>query len=150
MRFSCVALAAHDVGWPLQFVVELHVIMPIKTQLAKRRGREICETISRSGCDYEVVRFRLLQDAPDRLDIFRRPSPISLDREVTELNSLLLTRTNAACGADDLFRDKALRSERRFMVEQNPIGGKQAVCIAIVDHRPMCGCFSDRVGAARM
>jgi hypothetical protein len=31
--------------------------------------------------DYPI--FRLLQDAPHRLDIFRRPSPISLDREVT-------------------------------------------------------------------
>src|SRR2546430_13175415 len=30
-----------------------------------------------------------VMDAPHRLDVFRRPSPISLDREVTELNSLL-------------------------------------------------------------
>src|SRR5262245_20898437 len=124
--------------------------MPIKTELAKGRSREICETISRSSRDHEVVRFRLLQDAPHRLDIFRRPSPISLDREVTEFNSLLLARSNATGGANDLFRDKALRPERRFMVEQDTIGGKQAVGIAIVDHRPMCGRFSDRVGTARM
>src|SRR5947209_20446455 len=110
--------------------------MPIKAELAKGRGREICQTISRSSCDHKVVRFRLLQDAPHRLDIFRRPSPISLDREVAELNSVLLTLSNAAGGADDLFRDKALRSERRFQVEQDPIGGKQAVGIAIVDHLP--------------
>src|SRR5947209_7160176 len=124
--------------------------MPIKAELAKGRGREICETISRSSRDHKVVRFRLLQDAPDRLDIFRRPSPISLDREVTELNSVLPARSNAAGGANNLFRDKALRPERRVMVEQDPIGGKQAVGIAIVNHRPMCGCFSDGVGTARV
>src|SRR5262245_38322331 len=124
--------------------------MPIKTELAKRRGREVCETISRHSRDHEVVCFRMLHDAPHRLDIFRRPSPIPLDREVTELNSLLPARSNAAGGANNLFRDKALRTERRFMVEQDPIGGKQAVGIAIVDHRPMCGRFSDRVGTTRM
>src|SRR5262249_47561317 len=112
--------------------------MPIETQLAKGRGREICQTISRSGRDHKVVRFRLLQDSPYRLDIFRRPSLISSDREVAELDSALPARSNAACGANDLFRDKALRPERRFMVEQDPTGGKQAVGIAIVDHRPMC------------
>src|SRR6516164_11037278 len=96
--------------------------MPIKTQLAKRRRREICETISRSGRDHEVVCLRLLQDAPNRLDIFRRPSPISLDREVTELNSLLPARSNAAGGANNLFRDKALRPERRFRSEERRVG----------------------------
>src|SRR5260370_41405386 len=124
--------------------------MPIKTELAKRRSREICQTISRSSRDHEVVRFRLSQDTPHCLDIFRRPSPISLDREVTELNSVLPARSNAAGGANNLFRDKALRPERRFMVEQDPIGGKEAVGIAIVNDRPMCGCFSDGVGTARM
>src|SRR5262245_30130056 len=124
--------------------------MPIKTQLAKRRSREIRKTISRSGRDHEVVRLRLLQDAPHRLDIFRRPSPISLDREVTELNSVLPACSTTAGGANKLFRDNVLRAERRFMVEQDAIGGKQTVGIAIVDHCPMCGRFSDRVGTARM
>src|SRR5947209_207112 len=98
--------------------------MPIKAELAKGRGREICQTIGRSSCDHKVVRFRLLQNAPHRLDIFRRPSPISLDRKVTQLNNLLPARSNAAGGANDLFRDEALRPEWRFMVEQDPIGGK--------------------------
>ena len=122
-------------------MVYLHVITPIKTQLAKGRGREIRKAISRSGRDHEVVSFRLLQDAPHRLDIFRRPSPISLDRKVAKLNSALIARFNAAGGANDLFRDKALGPERGFMVEQDAIGSKQAVGIAIVDHRPMCGCL---------
>src|SRR6266550_5588075 len=124
--------------------------MPIKPEFPKGRGREICQAVSGSSCDHKIVRLRLLQDAPHRLDIFRRPSPISLDREVTQLNSLLPARSNAAGGANDLFRDKALRPERRFMVEEDPIGGEEAIGLAIIDHRPMCGCFSDGVGTARM
>src|SRR5262249_54365593 len=150
IRFPRVALAAHDVRWPMQFRGQLHVITPIKTELAKRCGREICKTISRSGCDHEVVRFRLLQDAPHRLDIFRRPSPISLDREVTELNSVLPARSNATGGTNDLLRDKRLRPARRFVVEQDPIGSKQTIGLAIVDHRPMCGCLSQGVRTARV
>src|SRR5437868_1680333 len=123
--------------------------MPIKPEFPKGRGREICQAVSGSSCDHKIVRLRLLQDAPHRLDIFRRPSPISLDREVTQLNSLLPAGSNAAGGANDLFRDKALRPERRVMVEQNAIGSKQAIGLPIVDHRPMCGCFSQGVGTAR-
>src|SRR5262249_16186019 len=113
--------------------------MPIKTELAKGRGGEICQAMSRSGRDHKVIRFRLLQDAPHRLDIFRRPSPISLDREVTQLNRVLPAGSNPAGGANDLFRDKPLRPERRVMVEQDPIGSKQGIGLAVVDQRPMCG-----------
>src|SRR5262249_1781178 len=124
--------------------------MPIKTELAKGRGGEICQAMSRSGRDHKVIRFRLLQDAPHRLDIFRRPSPISLDGEVTQLNRVLPAGSNPAGGANDLFRDKPLRPERRVMVEQDPIGSKQAIGLAIVDHRPMCSCFSQGIGTARV
>src|SRR6516165_8601945 len=90
------------------------------------------------------------QDTPHRLDVFRRPSPITLNCEVAELNRTLTARLNSAGGANDLFGDKALRPERGFMVEQDPVSSKQSVGIAIIDHRPMCRCFSDRVGTARM
>src|ERR1700704_1452903 len=101
----------------------------------------------RSRRYHEVVRFRMLQDAPHRLDIFWRPSPIALDREVAEFDGMLPARSNAAGGADDFPRDKALGAKWRFMIEQDAIGRKQAVGIAIIGHRPMCACFGDGVGA---
>src|SRR5690349_16687093 len=61
MRFRCIALAAHDIGWPFQVMIQLDVITPIQTQLTKGRGREIRKAISRSGRNHEVVRFRMLQ-----------------------------------------------------------------------------------------
>src|SRR5262249_38510237 len=107
MRFRSIAVATHDVGWPFQVAIYLHVITPIETQLAKSRRREIRKTVSRSGRDHEVVSFRMLQDAPHRFDIFWRPSPIALNCEIAELNSVLATRADAARGAHDLFGDEA-------------------------------------------
>jgi len=63
---------------------------------------------------------------------------LGFESAVPSFNSAC-TGSNAAGGANDLFRDKPLRPERRVMVEQDPIGGKQAVGVAIVDHRAVCG-----------
>src|SRR5205807_7599967 len=64
--------------------------------------------------------------------------------------SALSAGSNAAGGANDLFGDKALRPERRVMVEEDPIGSKQTIGLAIVDHRPVCGCFGQAVWTARV
>src|SRR6516164_4916966 len=149
IRLHCIALTKHDVGWPNEVVIYLHVITPIQPQLTKGSRREILQTISRSSCNYKVVSFRLLHDTPHCLDIFRRPTPIPLDREIAELKRALTARSNAAGRTDNLFGYKAFGPEWRFMVEQDSIGSKQAVGIAIVNRRPMCSCFGNGIGAAR-
>src|SRR5262249_28198678 len=118
--------------------------------VAKGGGRKIRKTVSRSRRDHEVVSFPMLHDTPHRLNIFRRPSPVSLDREVAEPKGLLTARSDAAGRANDLFGDKPFRPERRFVVKQDSVSSKQAVGIAIVGHRPMCRRLSDGIGAAWM
>ena len=112
------------------------VVTPVASDTGERSGDEILKCVSLSGCNYEILRRLPIEHPGGGIDIFRRPAPIARDVQHAELDGAGAARRDLDDSADNLLSDVAGRSQRRFVVEQQPIANKQAVSLPIVCHRP--------------
>src|SRR5260370_382022 len=103
-----------------------------------------------AGGEHVVVRLVLLQDAPHAPGIGAGMSPVALGVEVAEIEPLLMAALDGGHGARDLARDEGFAADRRFVVEQNAVGGMHAVGFAVVHRDPVGIELGHRVGAARI
>src|SRR5207302_1679419 len=80
----------------------------------------------------------------------RRTTPVTPGVEVAEVEEFLLARSNARHGLRDLPGDERFAAPWGLVVEQDAVGGEQAVRLAVVDRDPVGEQLGDAVRAARM
>jgi hypothetical protein len=103
-----------------------------------------------AGGDDVIVRFLLLQHHPHRFDVVAGKAPIAARVEVAERELVLHAELDAGRAAGDLAGDEVLTAPRRFVVEQDAVGGEQSIGLAIIDGLPVGVDLGAGVGAARM
>src|SRR5262249_49850385 len=97
---------------------ELHEL-PYRMRLARRQ--------------HVVVGLGLLHDQPHAFDIVAGVAPVTLCIEIAEIERLLPVGLDGGNGPRDLACHESLAAHRAFMIEQNAVGGVDAVGLAIVD-----------------
>ena len=86
-----------------------------------------------AGRDDVVVRLRLLEHQPHRLDVLLGVAPVAPRVEVAEVEVLALAREDRRDAAGDLAGDERAAAPRRLVVEQDPVAGVEAVRLAVLD-----------------
>ena len=124
------------------------MIAPVEVHGGERLADEVLEAVARAGRDDEIRGLRL-QHPPHRLDIFRRPAPVTADRQVAEHEFLGAAPRDPARRRDDLARHEPNRPDRGLVVEEYAGARVQAVGLAVIGDQPECGRLRDRIGAAR-
>ena len=103
-----------------------------------------------AGGDDVVARRGLLQHAPHDFDVVPGMAPIAPCVEVAEEEAILQPDLDAAERAGDLAGDEGLAAAGRLVVEEDAIGGVDAVGLAIVHGDPVGVELGDGVGRARI
>src|ERR1017187_5187007 len=137
LRFCRVADQQIDLGRPVIMRIDLYIFFPFQSGVAKREIEKLADGMRFAGCDDVVVRFFLLQHEPHGFDIFRRVTPVAFCVEVPQIQLLLQTGFNASGSARDLARNERFAAARRFVIEQNPVAGVNAVRLAVVHRHPV-------------
>src|SRR5260370_14712703 len=128
--------------------VDSDVLLPIQTDEAKGKLGELAHRMLLTCREHQVHRCGLLQHHPHRADVVGRITPVPLRVEVSEVDGVLTARGDASDGAGDLARYECFASAWRFVVEQNAVGGKHAVRLAVVDDNPVSKDLRYAVGTA--
>jgi hypothetical protein len=63
--------------------------------------------------------------------------PVAKRVEVAEIEAILKSQVNPCQGPGDLAGNKSFAANRRFMVEENPVAGINAIGFTIVDRNPV-------------
>src|SRR5437660_12165213 len=77
-------------------------------------------------------------------------APIALGPEIAEVERLLETGLDARHTAGELARHARLAADRALMVEQDAVGGEDAIGLAVVHRDPVAVEFRHAVGRARI
>src|SRR5205807_6383733 len=129
--------------------IAFHVLAPIEAHEAECFGDEVLQAVGFPGGDDVIVGGFLLKHPPHGVHIFRCPTPVPLYGKIAQLEFFLLTYGDPAGRMRNLLRDETFGTQRRFVVEQNPRAGVQAVSLAVISHLPECRSLCYGVGAAR-
>ena len=124
------------------------VIAPVQVEYRKGLLDEFLEAMTHACCDNEVMCGFALEHPPHCIHVLGRPPPVTPDLNVSERELLVAALRYAAGSRDDLARYKTLRSDRRFVIEENACCGVQSVRFAIVGNQPIRGGLGDRIGTA--
>ena len=124
--------------------------MIIQIELFEHLLGELADRVGFAGGDHVVVGLLLLEHQPHRLDVVAGESPVALRFEVSEKKLLLEAQFDPGRGAGDLPGDEGLAAAGRFMVEEDPVGGKEVVCIPVVSDNVVCIHLGRGVGALRL
>ena len=91
----------------------------------------------------------VLQDPPHALDIVAGMAPVAPGVEVAEPQPVLQAELDRRHRAGDLAGDEGLAAARALVVEQDAVGGEQAVALAVVARDPVGVELGRGVGALR-
>ena len=116
----------------------------------KRQFDELAHRTGLAGRQHEIVGRVRLQYPVHALDIIPRMAPVALGFEVAEIERLFQAGLDAGDAARDLARHKRLAADRALMVEQDAVGGKHAVGLAVVHRDPVAVELGDAVRRARI
>ena len=75
-------------------------------------------------------------------------TPILLRVQIAKIEPFLISVINSRDGAGDFTGDKGLAAPRAFVIEQNAIGGVNAVAFAVIDGDPIGIKLCRRIRAA--
>src|ERR1700730_5263628 len=116
-RLSRIAAQRIDLGRPEVAAIDLDMAPPFESSRLERELDENAHAVRLAGGDDVVVWLLLLQHQPHGLDIVTRKAPIALRFEVSQVELVLKTLTDAAYRPGHLTRDESLAATRALMVE---------------------------------
>src|SRR5205814_1032105 len=87
---------------------------------------------------------------PHSFDVILREPPVSPRLEVAEVQLLLQPELDATDRARNLAADERFPPARGFVVEEDAVDRMEAICLAVIDRRPVGKDLGARVWAARM
>ena len=115
-------------GRPEVARVDLDVFAASRGRPSRRRSRhELADRVRLAGGDHEVVRLVLLEHQPHRLDVLRRVAPVAPRVEVARGTASPAAGQDGRDAARDLARHERPAAARRLVVEEDAVGGEQAV-----------------------
>ena len=111
--------------------------------------RELADGMGFAGSEHEVVGDLVLENAPHALDIVAGMAPVAPGVEIADPQALLQAELDRGHGTADLAGDEGLAAEGALVVEQDAVGGEQAVAVAVVAGDPVGVELGRGVGALR-
>ena len=90
----------------------------------------------------------MLEDAPHAVHIVSSMPPVALSIQISQIETVLTSLGDASHGLGDLASDKGLPTQRRLVVEEDPVAGVHPVGFTIVDGDPVAIEFGDSVRRA--
>ena len=102
-----------------------------------------------AGRDHVVVGRLLLQHQPHGFDIVARMAPVALGVEIADIELALPLGLDRGDRARDFARDEGLAADRALMIEQDAVGGVNAVGLAVIHRDPVGIELGRGVGTAR-
>ena len=103
-----------------------------KGELAKLAYRVVFP----SGDD-KIVGLRLLQHQPHGMDVILGVTPVPLGIQIPQIKLSLLPGHDAGHRLGNLAGDKGLPPARALMIEEDPVGGIEAVSFPVIDREPV-------------
>src|SRR5262245_56242137 len=82
--------------------IHLDVLLPIETDMSKRRFYELLHGVRHAGRDDVVVSLRLLQHQPHRADVVTGKAPVAAGVAITERQVIGQTKLDARHAVADL------------------------------------------------
>src|SRR6202011_4267318 len=98
---------------------------------------QFAHRVAFAGSEDEIVRLRMLKDAPHSVDIVARMPPVTLGVEVADIEAILQSVVDRSHGARDLAADEGLPAERALVIEEDAIGREYPVSLAVVHGDPI-------------
>lgn len=123
------------------------MIVVVQVQVSEDLFQEVPDRMDFTGGDHEVVGFLVLQHQPHRLDVISGKPPVSFRVEVSQQKLFLQAEFDPGRSACDFSCHEMFATTWRFVVEQDPVDGKQPVGLAIVERLPVGEDLGTRVGA---
>ena len=111
---------------------------------------ELANGVRLPGGHDVVVRRVLLQHPPHRLDVVLGEAPVALGVQVAEVKLAGEPVLDRGHAHRDLAGDEVLAPAGRLVVEQDAVGGVDAVALAIVHRDPVAEDLGRAVGRARV
>src|ERR1700736_837421 len=118
--------------------------------LRERKFDKFTHRAGFAGRQHEIVGFVGLQYPVHALDIIPGVTPVSFRLEVSEIERVFQTGLDAGNAAGDLARHEGFAADRAFVVEQDAVGGKHAVGLAVVHRDPVAVKLGDAIGRTRI
>ena len=79
----------------------------------------------------------MLEDAPHAVHVVSRMPPVALGIQISQIETVLTSLGDACHGPGDLASDKGLPTQRRLVVEEDPVAGVYPIGFTIVDGDPV-------------
>jgi hypothetical protein len=125
----------------------INMISPFETKPGKCSSHELLQGMRLTCSNHEIVGLLSLKDAPHRVDIFWRPAPIAVDREVSQAQPLGGASRNTISTLYDLLCYEACGSKIRLVIEKNSIGREHPMGFTVIPDQPMGGRLGDCIRA---
>ena len=109
---------------------------------------KVFQAVGVAGGDDVVACLVLLKNAPHGVDVLGCPAPIPVNVEIAEMKFLVASVGDADGGGDDFGGNEAGGPKRRFVIEEDAVGGMEAVGLSIGGDEVKGGGFGDAVGTA--
>ena len=122
----------------------------LDADMMEGQGAELADGVVLARSDDEVLRLLLLQDEPHALHVVLGVAPVAEGVEVAEVELVLVPLLDAGGGEGDLAGDEGLAAAFALVVEEDAVGGKHAVALAVVLHDPEAVLLGHAVGRARV
>src|SRR5213594_1448502 len=139
-----------DFGRAKVALVELDIPPPVEPHQTEGLLAELLDGMCLARRDDVVIGTVLLEDEPHGFGILGRVAPVTLGLEIAEIDLLLQARLDVGDRPADLARHEGLATPRRLVVEQDAVGGEQAVALPVIHRRPEGKDFRHAVRAARV
>src|ERR1051325_4650461 len=149
-RFAAVALEQIHFGGAQVARVEIDIFLPIEADVAKGFLQEFAHGMGFAGGDDVIIGLLLLEHQPHGFDVFFGVTPVALRFKVAEVKFVLQAGEDLGDRTGDFAGDEGLAAPRRLVIEEDAVGGVQAIGLAVVDGDPVSKDFGHGVRAARI
>lgn len=127
--------------------VNADVVVPVHVEVAKGFVQEFTDGMGFAGADDEVIGAVVLEDFPHGGNVIGGVTPIAAGIEVAEVEEVLFAGADGGEGAGDFAGDEGFAAAGGFVVEEDAVGSKDGVGLAVVAGDPVGVNFGGGVGA---
>jgi hypothetical protein len=131
-------------------VRDFEVPAPIEARIGEGFLKKLPDGVRLAGADDIVIRLILLDDVPNGFYVFGSVAPIAASIEVAEVESVGFASEYGSYAASDLAGNEGFATAGAFVIEENAVGGVEAVAFSIDAGHPVSVNLRGSVGAARL
>src|SRR5579862_4346054 len=136
--------------WTHVPIGDFYITAPVKADICECYFHEFADGVGFAGANDEIIRRVMLDDPPDRLDVFGRIAPVTASVEIAKEKRVLITSKDRSNSSRNLSGDEGFTPARALVIEEDAGAGKEAVTFAIDTGHPVRVEFGGGIRTSRL